>query len=148
MIRLVCLNDLDELMAISKYQLGYILSKERSLHQLKSIVDDPKHHYLLVFEENSTHKILGYVHAEVYTCLYAETYFNVLGLAVADSYQKQGIGKKLMLALEKEAKKRGYEGVRLNSGSTRKGAHIFYEKMGYEGVKTQRRFIRKVRNDG
>jgi len=47
-----------------------------------------------------------------------------------------------MHALENEARNRQYEAIRLNSGMIRKEAHKFYEKIGYDNNKNQKRFIK------
>ena len=46
--------------------------------------------------------------------------------------------------MEEEAKRRGYEFIRLNSADHRLGAHAFYEKVGYTCDKMQKRFIRII----
>ena len=45
-----------------------------------------------------------------------------------------------MFSAENWAQEIVAERVRLNSGSERTGAHIFYEKIGYDKSKTQAKF--------
>ena len=99
-------------------------------------------HFCFVHEEDQTGKILGYVEAEVYESLYSDAGLNILGLAVFPSAQGHGIGRQLMERVEELAKSRHSAFIRLNSGSHRKEAHIFYEHIGYEGNKTQKRFLK------
>lgn len=60
------------------------------------------------------------------------TYSNKEGriryMAVADQYQSQGIGKKILTFLENEAKNKGMTGLILNA---RENALDFYKKLGY-----------------
>ena len=98
--------------------------------------------FCFVYEEEQTGHILGYVEAEVYESLYSDAGLNVLGLAVFPSAQGRGIGRQLMERVEELAKSRHYAFIRLNSASHRKEAHIFYEHIGYEGNKTQKRFLK------
>ena len=51
--------------------------------------------------------------------------------AVDKNYQNKGIGKQLIQKVEKYAKTNNMAAITLNSGISRKTAHIFYEKQGY-----------------
>ena len=141
MLRDLKTTDVAAICEINKEALGYSFSFEETSSQLDKLSQD-SHHYLLGFEEPTNHDLLGYVHAEVYESLYSKPGFNILALAVLPQTQGQGIGKTLLQGLEQEAKKRGYNFIRLNSADHRLGAHAFYEKVGYTCDKTQKRFIR------
>ena len=141
MLRTLKATDVASIYEINKDALGYDFSPEETASQLDKLSQDP-HHFLLGFEEPTSHDLLGYVHAEVYESLYSKPGFNILALAVLPKTQGQGIGKTLLQGLEQEAKKRGYNFIRLNSADHRLGAHAFYEKVGYTCDKTQKRFIR------
>ena len=141
MLRDLKTTDVAAICEINKEALGYSFSLEETASQLAKLSQD-SHHYLLGFEDSTSHDLLGYVHAEVYESLYSKPGFNILALAVLPQIQGQGIGKTLLQGLEHEAKKRGYNFIRLNSADHRLGAHAFYEKVGYTCDKTQKRFIR------
>ena len=141
MLRDLKTTDVAAICEINKEALGYSFSFEETSSQLDKLSQD-SHHYLLGFEEPTNHDLLGYVHAEVYESLYSKPGFNILALAVLPQTQGQGIGKTLLQGLEQEAKKRGYNFIRLNSADHRLGAHAFYEKVGYTCDKVQKRFIR------
>ena len=141
MLRDLKTTDVAAICEINKETLGYSFSLEETASQLAKLSQD-SHHYLLGFEDSTSHDLLGYVHAEVYESLYSKPGFNILALAVLPQTQGQGIGKTLLQGLEQEAKKRGYNFIRLNSADHRLGAHVFYEKVGYTCDKVQKRFIR------
>ena len=141
MLRDLKTTDVAAICEINKEALGYSFSLEETASQLAKLSQD-SHHYLLGFEDEASHQLLGYVHAEVYESLYSKPGFNILALAVLPQTQGQGIGKTLLQGLEQEAKKRGYNFIRLNSADHRLGAHVFYEKVGYTCDKVQKRFIR------
>ena len=141
MLRDLKTTDVAAICEINKEALGYSFSLEETASQLDKLSQD-SHHYLLGFEDSISHDLLGYVHAEVYESLYSKPGLNILALAVLPQTQGQGIGKTLLQGLEHEAKKRGYNFIRLNSADHRLGAHAFYEKVGYTCDKTQKRFIR------
>ena len=141
MLRALKTTDVDAIYMINKEAIGYVFSPEETASQLAKLSQD-SHHYLLGFEDSSSHDLLGYVHAEVYESLYSKPGFNILALAVLPQMQGKGIGKTLLQGLEQEAKDREYQFIRLNSADHRLGAHAFYEKVGYTCDKVQKRFIR------
>ena len=98
--------------------------------------------FALFMKRTQTGHILAYVEAEVYESLYSDAGLNILGLAVFPSAQGRGIGRQLMERVEELAKSKHYAFIRLNSASHRKEAHLFYERIGYEGNKTQKRFLK------
>ena len=146
MLRDLKITDVAAICEINKEALGYSFSFEETSSQLDKLSQD-SHHYLLGFEEPTNHDLLGYVHAEVYESLYSKPGFNILALAVLPQTQGQGIGKTLLQGLEHEAKKRGYNFIRLNSADHRLGAHVFYEKVGYTCDKMQKRFIKLIKGE-
>ena len=146
MLRALKATDVASIHEINKEALGYDFSPEETASQLTKLSQD-SHHFLLGYEEPSSHDLLGYVHAEVYESLYSKPGFNILALAVLPQTQGKGIGKTLLQGLEKETKRRGYEFIRLNSADHRLGAHAFYEKVGYTCDKVQKRFIKLIKGE-
>jgi Predicted acetyltransferase len=59
-----------------------------------------------------------------------------------ESTRRQGVGAKLLHAVEEWAKSTGAAGVRLVSGYSRTGAHRFYEALGYSNRKDQKNFVK------
>ena len=146
MLRDLKTTDVAAICEINKEALGYLFSLEETSSQLDKLSQD-SHHYLLGFEEPTSHDLLGYVHAEVYESLYSKPGFNILALAVLPQTQGKGIGKTLLQGLEQEAEKRGYKFIRLNSADHRISAHAFYEKVGYTCDKMQKRFIKLLKGE-
>ncbi|API88247.1 GNAT family N-acetyltransferase [Marinilactibacillus sp. 15R] len=142
MLRKIRLSDAERIRKINIEELGYEVSIDLVNQQIKKLSNDSTHHYFSVYEDEETANTIGYVHAEIYESLYAEPMFNVMALAVDKDHHKKGIGKVLMQALEKEALLRGLTGVRLNSGEIRTEAHKFYEHIGSESNKYQKRFVK------
>ena len=143
MLRDLIATDVKAICEINKEALGYAFSSEETASQLARLSKDP-HHFLLGYEDDASHELLGYVHAEVYECLYSNAGFNILALAVLPQSQGKGIGKALLEGLEQETEKRGYKFIRLNSAEHRIDAHAFYEQVGYTCDKLQKRFIKFI----
>ena len=142
MIRTVQVKDAGQIRDLCHQSLGYDSTLEKVAAQIDKFNLPDSDHFCFVYEEEQTGNILGYVEAEVYESLYSDAGLNILGLAVFPSAQGRGIGRQLMERVEELAKSRHYAFIRLNSASHRKEAHIFYEHIGYEGNKTQKRFLK------
>ena len=97
-----------------------------------------------VFVADYDGKAVGYLHAQVYKTLYFDELVNFLGLAVSKEYRKHKIGTKLIKAVENWALSIGINKIRVNSGYSRKEAHEFYRKLGYNNEKEQIRFLKEL----
>ena len=142
MIRSVQVKDAGQIRDLCHQALGYDSTLEKVAAQIDNFNQPDSGHFCFVYEEGQTGHILGYVEAEVYESLYSDAGLNILGLAVFPSAQGRGIGRQLMERVEDLAKSKHYAFIRLNSASHRKEAHVFYERIGYEGDKTQKRFLK------
>jgi len=142
MIRSVQVKDAGQIRDLCHQALGYDSTLEKVAAQIDNFNQPDSGHFCFVYEEGQTGHILGYVEAEVYESLYSDAGLNILGLAVFPSAQGRGIGRQLMERVEELAKSKHYAFIRLNSASHRKEAHLFYERIGYEENKTQKRFLK------
>lgn len=142
MIRNIKKEDAQAIQEICHVSLGYKASTELVLRQIVRLSNDINNHWIYVYEDEDSHKVVGFIHAETYESLYSDCGLNVLGLAVLPEFQGKGIGKKLMDHLEVHAKKNSVRFIRLSSAETRIAAHKFYENIGYICDKTQKRFIK------
>lgn len=146
MLRELKATDVETICVINKEALGYAFSPEETARQLAKLSQD-SHHFLLGYEDDTSHELVGYIHAEVYESLYSKAGFNILALAVLPQSQGRGFGRDLLEGLEQEAEKRGYKFIRLNSADHRLGAHAFYERVGYTCDKVQKRFIKLLKGE-
>ena len=142
MIRTVQVKDAGQIRDLCHQALGYESTLEKVAAQIENFNLPDSGHFCCVYEEDQTGTILGYVEAEAYESVYSDSGLNVLGLAVFPSAQGRGIGRQLMERVEEFAKSSHYAFIRLNSASHRKEAHVFYERIGYDGNKTQKRFLK------
>ena len=146
MLRALKATDVASIHEINKDALGYDFSPEDTASQLTKLSQD-SHHFLLGYEDDTSHELVGYIHAEVYESLYSKAGFNILALGVLPQSQGRGFGRDLLEGLEQEAEKRGYKFIRLNSADHRLGAHAFYERVGYTSDKVQKRFIKLLKGE-
>jgi predicted N-acetyltransferase YhbS len=136
-IRFARMEDASALAKLNREEMGYDYPEEKTGECLKALLGDSTH-CILVAETGG--EVIGYLHLEWYQLLYSDPMVNVMGIAVSAACRCQGVGKALLAAGEAWAREKGASAVRLVSGETRKGAHAFYQSMGYEGNKLQRNF--------
>ena len=137
MIRDAVLADCPVITRLNREEMGYDYPQEKTLAKLKACLENPAHRVLVAQRGG---QVAGYLHLEEYDTLYFDHMVNVLALAVDSGCRRQGIGRALLAAGEQWAKSTGAAAVRLVSGETRKGAHAFYQSLGYTGNKLQRNF--------
>lgn len=139
MIRKVEMRDVSDITRLAGV-LGYPISESIVKNNMSRILNDEKQEFL-VFDNGN--QVVGFIEAETYDAVYSkEIMFNVLGLIVDAQEQGQGIGAQLLSALEENAKARGINVIRLNSGVQRHEAHQFYEHQGYTSNHSQKRFLK------
>ena len=142
MIRKIKKEDARSIREICDISLGYTVSTELVENQITKLLSDKKHHVIYVYEDEDLHKVVGFLHAEIYESLYSDCGLNILGLAVLPEFQGRSIGKKLMNHLEMDSRQELVKFIRLNSAEARTEVHKFYENIGYVCDKTQKRFIK------
>ena len=108
---------------------------DESVHEpseaYSSIQEMIKNNYL-IYVACIENKVVGFIGIEVsYVFELPKQIMRVNALAVDNNYQNKGIGKQLIQVVEKYAKINNLAAITLNSGISRKTAHIFYEKQGY-----------------
>lgn len=133
-------QDANSICKICCDDLGYQCTNELILERLINL--DKKREIVLVAEND--HLIVGYIHAEIYNTLYYKSMVNILALAVLNTHRRCGIGKTLLEYIENWTKLLGIDEIRVNSGSSRKGAHNFYRSLGYNNEKEQIRFVKTI----
>lgn len=137
LVRKCKLSDLETIHALNAQELGYLCSMELTRRKLeKALCSDSERIYVAQIGG----EVVGYVHACDYELLYYPSMKNIMGIAVNINYQRMGIGKALLQAVETWAKDTDCAGVRLVSGAERGNAHRFYQSCGYCCGKDQKNF--------
>ena len=144
MIRNIKCQDAQALVRICKTALKHetdSLTMKQRIQEL-SLNDS---YYIAVYEDDNNHRVLGFIQAERYNLLYGGNGWNIIALAVDPKAQRQGVGRKLLNALEEKASEDKYTFIRLNCNVIREEAHAFYQSMEYICDKTQKRFIKEIK---
>ena len=96
----------------------------------KKFLDNPRNS---MFVAESFGKIIGFATFSARDVVrYARPIAELEELFVLEEYRKQGIGKLLILEVEKKASAMNCQRMYLESAVERKPAHAFYESLGYE----------------
>jgi len=130
-IRLATQDDRQQIAHLCE-QLGYPVSAQRLRQRLTKLLPQPDH--ALFVAERPGEPLLGWVH--IYRCFLVHTdpEAQVGGLVVDAAVRRSGAGHRLMQAAEQWAREQGCWAIYLRSNVTRRDAHQFYQKMGYEIV--------------
>ena len=136
-LRDAMVSDAQALAKLNREEMGYDFPVEETGKKLQASLENPEKKILVAEIQG---RVVGYVHLESYDVLYAPHMKNVMGIAVAREFRRQGVGKALLTAGEAWARETGAVAVRLVSGDARKDAHAFYQSLGYTGNKLQRNF--------
>lgn len=132
-------KDIKDLVRLVREDLGYAKAQEDFVRSKFCKLDHGREE---VFVADVDGVAAGFIHVEVYSNLYFGPVGNILGLAVGETFRKQGFGSQLLKAAEEWSKEKGCVGMRLNSGGSRVGAHEFYRAQGYDDEKAQLRFLK------
>jgi GNAT superfamily N-acetyltransferase len=120
-------------------QLGYPATAEETIQRLRVV---NRHSQQAVYVAEANGREAGWVHVFVRPSLTTEPSAEVAALVVDEHYRSRGIGQALMAEVERWAKEQGCITVRLRSNVARLRAHAFYERLGYETLKTSKTFCK------
>lgn len=143
-IRQATTSDIPAMNELFRKDLGYEECRLEIVEKQFAGLDNSREAVFVAEAGDDSDHIAGVIHVEKYNVLYFPTMANILGLAVAADYRRQGIGSALLKRAEEWARENGASSMRLNSGESRKQAHEFYRAQGYIDDKKQLRFIKEL----
>ena len=123
-------------------QLGYPARVTDVRRRIEDISGDDNCE-LLVAESDG--EVVAWLLIHIYRLVTSDCLAQVAGLVVDQAHRNQGIGALLMKKAEEWACDRNCRGIMLRSRSARKGAHRFYERLGYSDIKTQDVFLKEFK---
>ena len=120
-------------------ELGYCVTLTELRNNIREI--DKKGGQLFVAEKDG--EVVGSVCILMDARLAEGVYAEIVSLIVSEKERGKGIGKELVQEAEAWASQRVNK-VRVRANEIRSSAHAFYQNQGYEEIKTQKIFIKKV----
>ena len=120
--------------------LGYPCTRDDVVGRLRQLADDPDQQVLVADRHGCLIGLLAldvmfYLPLGALTC-------RITALAVADSEQRRGIGKRLLKEAEQRARAVGAARVELTSALQRHDAHAFYRACGFDD--SALRFVKRL----
>jgi GNAT superfamily N-acetyltransferase len=140
-IRGARLDDADELADLNT-QLGYPAEAAAVVHRLEPILASPNDAVLVAVDDAD--RPIGWVHVGVELALEDSDAGGIRGLVVDEKWRSQGVGRVLLERAEAWARGRGVSVLQVRSRVTRERAHAFYERSGYERIKTSYVFRKRL----
>lgn len=140
-VRLATLVDIEAIAALAG-QLGYPTSSEEMGVRLLAILERPDQGVYVATGADGA--VVGWVHVFLTHRLVAESFAEIGGLVVDEPCRARGVGRALIEMVEAWSRERGYSCVRVRSNTVRVGAFAFYERLGYQCVKTQNVFVKAL----
>lgn len=122
-------------------ELGYICQTKEIKKRLEKYENNDKE-IVLVLEKNGY--VVAWTSLYIVEHFYLEPFVELDGFVVDEKFRGQGLGKLLMDEAEKWVKEQGHTLVKLKTNATRKKAHHFYEKYGFEKTKEQYVYVKIV----
>lgn len=140
-IRAATATDAAALAALST-QLGYPAQPGEAAERLAALGPANALNAVLVAEEDGA--VLGWIHVCGVRFFQSPPFAEIGGLVVDEALRGRGVGKLLVQAAAGWAAEQGYGKLRVRSNVVRGDAHRFYEREGFQRVKAQTVFDRKL----
>jgi len=128
------LEEDSERIAALAHQLGYRVNEPHVLSCLRLRGDDYEVYVAVVPRAG----VVGWIGVRAHQTLTSTRRADVEGLIVEDEYRGTGIGKRLLERAERWGREHECASLRLFTNVVRERAHRFYEREGYELLKTER----------
>ncbi len=115
-------------------ELGYPSTRDEINYRLV-LIQQSRTDAVFVAVENDS--VTGWIHISGTLRVESDPFAEIGGLVVSPAHRNKGIGKALVKEAEKWAEEKGYKILRVRSRTSRKDAHRFYEREGYNVKKEQ-----------
>jgi GNAT superfamily N-acetyltransferase len=123
-------------------QLGYPSSEVEIADRFGALKD--RRDARVLVGEGSNGAIVGWIHMQITESLESGARAEIWGLVVAEPARGAGVGKALVEAGERWALSSGLKVIVVRSNTIRLEAHKFYEHLGYQVIKTQKAFRKRL----
>lgn len=136
-IREMTANDAKAVNTLSE-QLGYPLSIEQTLQNIKAVLQSQDHTAFVAEHEN---EIVGWIGASQAIMIEVMPHCEINGLVIDQDHRGMGIGKLLVDKVKQWAKEKNNSKIGLRCNVKRTEAHLFYAHLGFAEIKQQKNFV-------
>ena len=123
-------------------QLGYPCTSRQVRVRLTAL-QDPKQFAVFVAEAPDG-EVAGWIGVYIFRSVELAPCAQISGLIVDQAQRSRGVGQLLVDAAAKWARRRGCRELAVHSNVIRRRAHLFYERNGFEHVKTQKLLSKRL----
>ncbi|HEV8283371.1 MAG TPA: GNAT family N-acetyltransferase [Chitinophagaceae bacterium] len=120
------------------HQLGYSISIEQTLQNIKAITANKDHTAFVAVHEK---QVIGWICLSYMIQLESPPVCELRGLVIDEGYRKMGIGKMLINEAKRWSKEKGNDQLRLRCNAKRTETHLFYKHLGFKEIKQQKVFV-------
>lgn len=110
------------------------------LHHMAQVVPSS----LILARDTASNGIVGLAHVVIPVHPEMDVTAEIWALVVSSDQRGNRIGQRLVASAEAWAKDQGAESIRLHTNVLRTDAHRFYERIGFEHIKTSRSYARNL----
>ena len=121
-------------------QLGYPSDAEMVRRRFRAV--DPAD--FLVVAVNDADVPIGFIHGRMTRTVEADARAHIVGLVVSSKARRAGVGRCLIAEVERWGSTTDAEAVVVKSNIARREAHDFYPAVGYEKIKTQAVYLKRL----
>ncbi|MFH1905980.1 MAG: GNAT family N-acetyltransferase [Chloroflexota bacterium] len=122
-------------------QLGYPSTPEdvaRRLRQMQGF------EYNVLFVAEVDGRVAGWIHVIAFSLPEMDLHTEIGGLVVDEAHRSLGLGRLLVVRAEAWAREHECSEIRVRCNVIRTRAHDFYERIGYENIKSQHTFRKQL----
>jgi len=123
--------------AILSAQLGYTISEEQTLKNIKAIIENENCEAFVALCEDD---VVGWTSISYNIQLESPPSAELRGLVIDERYRKKGIGKMLIKKAKEWGREKGLSLLRLRCNVKRIETHLFYSYLGFVETKQQKVF--------
>jgi GNAT superfamily N-acetyltransferase len=125
-------------------ELGYPAELEAFAHRVRTILQRPDDHLLLVAQQHDDGTVYGWIQGHAAEFLESGRRADIVGLVVSSAVRRRGVGRALVEQVEVWAKSIGADRIGVRSNVQRIESHLFYPALGYHAVKTQIAYRKEI----
>jgi GNAT superfamily N-acetyltransferase len=123
-------------------QLGYPVAVPALAARLESLLASEDQAVYVAMDAKAG--VVGWIHGAEQLLVESGTRCEILGLVVDEAARRSGIGRQLVEAVEQWALARGLPEMSVRSAVARAESHPFYEQLGYQRVKSQHVYRKRL----
>ena len=124
-------------------QLGYPTTLEQMRRRLSQVGQTEERAVYVAVRDG---RVVGWIHVCVRPLVQVDRAAEIEGLVVDEACRGQGIGRLLIRQIEQWVGEKGCDTIYVRSNIICEGAHVFYQELGYENIKTSLTFRKMLRD--